>query len=185
MGGTTDGMRVAMAALMGTLILGLVGCDDLNEFRTDGDVFRGKIIGTGSDVFTQGFEQLTYLELDFDPERAEGRGDPSQPPGTIHTYHCEGGAPKCDEPISGPIEHAPLELFPILSHDVLSDYSFPGASRLRNYIMSVHRKDGTTAMVFVSLMESGDIEVRLIAPKNGEPGDEGLFGVFPLSRQQP
>ena len=89
--------------------------------------------------------------------------------------------------MAGPIDHADLERFPKLPHDFLSDYTFPGASRLRNYIMAVRLAEGAPgahAIVFISLMDNGGVEVRIIAP-GAESGGEGLFGVFQLTRQQP
>jgi len=180
-------MRSAIPAVLGALACCLLpGCDDLSDFETDGDVFRGQVIGTGSEVFRQGLSPGTFLELEFDPDRAEGRGDIDEPPGHVHTYVCEDGNAGCSEPEPGPIMRSALESFPILGHDVLSDYSFPGGGRLRNYIMSVRltEEGAGSAMVFVSLMEHGGIEVRLLAP-GAEPGVEGMFGVFPLSRQSP
>lgn len=179
-------MRLATPVVLTSLLFVLSGCDDLGDFKTDGDVFRGQVIGAGSEVFRRGISPQTYLELEFDPDLAEGRGEDRGPPGYLHTYVCEDGDSGCANPELGPITHTALEPFPVLDNDVLSDYTFPGAGRLRNYIMSARlsEADSGSAMVFVSLMEHGGIEVRLLAP-GAEPGAEGLFGVFPLARQDP
>lgn len=169
----------------------LLGCHELDEFASGDDVFRGQLTGADSEVFQRGFQPETVLELTFDPEVAEGRGGERASPGSIETYVCSPSVAKCEQRSPGPIVDGVLRPFPTLAHDVLGDYDFPGPGRVRNYIMSTRRAaaGGQSVIVFVSLMEAGGIEVRLMVPGGGEAGEKdgggGLFGVFPLHRDEP
>ena len=88
-----------------------------------------------------------------------------------------------------------LEPIANLTHDALSQYDFPGGGRLRNYMffarfaLAGRRRRAATrdATVFVSLMENGKVEVRVIAPSVLASDGETellppLFGVFVLKR---
>jgi hypothetical protein len=95
----------------------------------------------------------------------------------------------------GFFREAELEPIPELSHDVLGRYELPGGSRLRNYVFGARFASGEGifavqrhAMVFLSLLENGRVEVRIIAPSvlsaNGRTEVwPGLFGVFSLARR--
>lgn len=159
----------------------LLGCHDLDEFASGDGVFRGEIIGSDGDVFRQGFPPHTVLELSFEPELAEGRQGPGVSPGRVTTHVCAPSATECEQRSDGPIVDAELQPFDALQHDVLGDYDFPGPGRVRNYILSVRTVAGDDAMVFVSLMEAGGIELRVMAAAP-EPDGEPFFGVFPLKR---
>jgi hypothetical protein len=187
------------------------GCEDLGDFKTGPDeVFSGEVVGSdsaqSSDSFIRkGFASHTLLELRFNPNAsgvpvtdAGARPRRRAVPGMVHTYACPAGKTTCseDERTPGPFHHAPLLAIDGLAHDTLSQYSFPGGGRLHNYIFSVRFAGETDegqvardAMIFVSLMETGRIEVRAIAPsvltEDGE--DErlpALFGVFVLRRDE-
>jgi hypothetical protein len=189
------------------LFLLLAGCDDLREFKTAPDqVFRGEVVGSDADQSTEsfirkGFPSHTLLELRFNPD-ASGLPIPSDAsisrrpvPGMIHTYTCPAGQPRCDEDArtTGPFDHAELLSMESLSHDTLSQYTFPGGGRLRNYIFGARftgQKEPRVvirdAMIFVSLMETDQIEVRAMAPAvEGDTGTSlpALYGVFVLSRR--
>lgn len=211
------GVRVWLACLVCGF---LVGCDDLKAFRTHGsDVFHGVVIGSGDQVtiddpdveepvkvrgadesfIRRGFASHTELELTFDPELADtylvrdaGTGRPPVP-GTLHAYRCSTDQEPCpsSDRVQAYFDHAPLESFAPLPHDSLSQYTFPGGGRIRNYIFGARFRSGTLerhAMVFLSLMESGKIEVRILAPSvrdgNGDELHGELFGVFSLSRRR-
>jgi hypothetical protein len=203
------------------LVLGLaLGCDDLDEFHTSSsDVFHGVVIGSGDQVtiddgegpepaptdgsdesfIRQGFESHTELELTFDPELADtylarDAGVGSTPaPGTLHTYRCTADQNPCaaSNQVQSYFDHAPLEVFAALPHDALSQYTFPGGGRIRNYIFGARFQTAGTprhAMVFLSLMENGKIEVRILAPSvvdaAGAELYADLFGVFSLGRRK-
>jgi hypothetical protein len=185
------------------------GCEDLREFKTGPQqVFRGEVIGSDADPQSQsfirkGFASHTQLELHFDPSSTDlvaqtDAGDPSLPitAGKVDTYVCADSKATCAETdrTPGPFVAAPLITIDGLAHDPLSQYTFPGGGRLRNYIFGVRfvsasddRRTGRDAMLFVSLMESGHMEVRAMAPSVLDPDGQderwpALFGVFLLSR---
>lgn len=184
----------------------LVACDDLDAFRTGPDeVFRGDVIGSEPDdapsFIRRGFEPGTEIEVTFDPSLAATytglEDDGATPaPGTLHTYLCPPGEAGCAEAdrMPGHFDRAPLEPIAGLVHDALSQYDFPGGGRLKNFLFEVRfvtdDPDGALrrqATAFVSLMESGGMEVRVIAPSVLEDDDEterhpALFGVFTLEK---
>jgi hypothetical protein len=179
------------------------GCDELDEFRTGPDeVFHGQVIGGemdgGASFVRSGFEPRTEMELTFDPELASARGPDGEPrnAGAIHTYECPPQSDLCAQAQRerGHFDHARLEPIPELASDALSQYDFPGGGRLRNYMFGARfRTPGDAseqlrdAMVFISLMENGRIEARVIAQSaldaEGEPLHPALFGVFALERR--
>ena len=196
-------MRLRLAFCAFGLVL--AGCEDLDEFRTGPDeVFHGRVIGSDSqqDVpsfIRAGFPSFTQMDLTFDPERASAvdeLADEMPSAGSLDTYVCPEEIQRCKASLreQGDFDDASLEPIARLAHDALSEYDFPGGGRLRNYMLSVRSTvttaDGTaprSAMVFLSLMESGSIEARLIAPSVRQ-GDvdvaPALFGVFVLERER-
>lgn len=200
----------------------LAGCDDLGEFKTGrGTVFRGDVVGSDSarsdgapeesSFIRKGFLSHTRMELEFDPYATGLQADSDRAaaaaPGRVHTYVCPAKRSACSaaDGASGPFDHARLEPIENLTHDSLSEYTFPGGGRLRNYIFGVRFESPPSqppqptgeadaapilrnAMVFLSLMENGKIEVRAISPSVLAPDGESehlpaLFGVFVLDRQ--
>jgi hypothetical protein len=142
------------------------------------------------------------MDLSFDPARAAAYLPPGSskttlpPAGTLDTYLCPSTATSCaqSERTPGDFQHSDLEVIPNLTHDALSEYDFPGGGRLHNYILVARfeSSSGSTvvprsAMVFLSLMENGSMEVRVIAPSMLDVDGKtelqpALFGVFLLSR---
>lgn len=183
------------------LALSLWSCDGLGEFRTEpGEVFEGRVIGGegGDDAafIRSGFPAGTTLMLTFDPAKAVPAERDAEPAGTITTFTCESSPCDEDDRIEGSFDEAELEPIPQLSHDALGVYELPGNSRLRNYMFGVRFTSGEGlltvprhAMVFLSLLENGRIEVRVIAPSvlGGLDGKavihEAMFGVFSLGRR--
>ncbi len=191
---------IFMIALAGS------GCTELGEFRGDysGDVLGGVACadGTGPCSFIRrGFRGGTTLTLDdFDPtvltyDETTGAG-----PGRLSTddEHCGvGTATFVDEP---------LRPVPAIAHDALSDLEVPGSSRVRTYVYALEPTRGPLAgrdaMVFVTLLEEGDLELRIVAgdgamdcaalpllappdlPEDCEPRSRqecDFFGVFEIS----
>ena len=200
----TIGLSVVLAAQA----LALVACDDLSEFKTGrGTVFRGEVVGSDSapeqsSFIRKGFPSHTHMDVEFDPYspglQVDDEDDAPASPGRVHTYVCPAREPDCDaeDGTSGPFDRARLEPIENLAHDSLSEYTFPGGGRLRNYMFSVRfasTPEGgaaiqRNAMVFLSLMDSGRIEVRAISPSVLAPDGQSeqlpaLFGVFVLDRQ--
>jgi hypothetical protein len=199
-------VKLGMVALVG---LAAFGCDDLHEFKTTrGTVFRGEVVGSDSapeqsSFIRTGFSSHTHMELEFDPDatgiNADADDKPGQAaPGRVHTFTCPTAKRDCDggDGMVGPFDHARLEPIENLTHDALSEYTFPGFGRLRNYIFGVRfastPEDGAAvprnAMLFMSLMDTGKVEVRAISPSvlatDGQADRfSALFGVFVLDRQ--
>jgi hypothetical protein len=196
--------HLGIVALLG---LAAFGCDDLHEFKTTrGTIFRGDVVGSDSDpeqssFIRKGFPSHTRMDFEFDPDATGQAADSEErpaAPGRVHTYTCPANKSDCDadEGTSGPFDHARLEPIEQLTHDALSEYTFPGFGRLRNYIFGVRFESQPetgdairrNAMVFVSLMDTGKVEVRAISPSvlsaDGKSDQfSALFGVFILDRQ--
>ncbi len=188
----------------------LVACDSLSEFKTSpGEIFRGEVLGSASEqgdssFIRQGFSSHTQLDLTFDPGRAtlsavrDAGAGAIDGPGMLATYTCPGGSSRCAPSARMPVlfESAPLLPIENLAHDSLSEYTFPGGGRIRNYIFGARFKSALPtgpvqryAMVFLSLIESGVIEVRIIAPNVVAADGQtevlpALFGVFALERRR-
>ena len=91
----------------------------------------------------------------------------------------------------GMFADASMRPIPQIWHDPLSTFSF-GEGRVKNLMYVATSSDGQDAFVIVSLMQDGDIEVRLLGgapgllPDSGGPAPSGgnLFAVFSLKRQE-
>jgi hypothetical protein len=201
-------LRITIAALWFCLLAS--GCDDLSEFKTKPDVvFRGEVVGSDPDptadsFIRKGFASHTWLDMRFNPDAGgvtvEDAGEQASRravPGMLTTYVCPDGGSDCtlDQRSVGPFDHARLLPIDGLAHDALSQYTFPGGGRLRNYIFSLRFTSQLEqasvpreAMIFVSLMQTGQIEVRAIAASVlSQDGQSealpALFGVFVLGRE--
>lgn len=200
--------RLCVACFTALACMAWLGCDDLSEFKTaPGEVFRGEVIGGDSEsgeasFIRDGFPSHAQMELEFDPDFAQrltagdGGAAVSGKPGRLSTYVCPGNGPTCSHAARKRRDFDAVALLPIehLAHDALSQYSFPGGGRVRNYIFGARFSSSAPtgavpryAMVFVSLMENGQIEVRVIAPSVLAPDGRTelmspLFGVFVLGR---
>ena len=159
--------RRATRLLLATVFaIPLLGCHDLSDFATGSDRYEGAVI-KASFVRT-GFGEDVRLCLSLDVDHLQDA------PGTLKTS-------------DGLLGGAPLRPIPQLWHDPLSLLSF-GEGRLKN-LMYVARSSTGDLMAVVSLMASGNVEVRLLRGVSGPPAGsagepEPVFGVFPLERRQ-
>ena len=194
-------MRPFRSSLLRLLALGwlalLAACDDLSKFQTSKDeIFRGTVVGTapqdaGDGATTErfllfGFSSDSRLDLRFDAAAAARGGEDV---GRVDVYTCQdANVVNCPKKmrVPGLFVNAPLSSIPGLGQDVLSRYDFPGPRRLRNFILTAPLSGGGhVATMFVSLVESGSIEIRIVAPQaiaDGGVGTESLFGFFRLER---
>jgi hypothetical protein len=170
----------AVPRLFPLLLLALVACDDLKDFRGS---YSGQIIG--GEFVRSCFDQSTKLTLRFDPNLAVVREDVMSPlPNTITTD-------------DGTFDDTMLEPLQNLVQDPLGELTFPGPQRLRNYILlarpSTGPLAGRDAMVVVSLLASESVEVRVIArpadgvtscPADLEPQDGGAEHEPQLPRRE-
>ncbi|MDW8250885.1 MAG: hypothetical protein RMJ98_16445 [Myxococcales bacterium] len=145
----------------------LASCKDISSYSTApdesycGSVVQGPFVRAGLSPSVQ-------MRLTFDAEALD------RSPGKVSTS-------------DGLLKEAPLQVVPQIFHDPLSTLEF-GEGRRRNLIYSALPANGGSAVVVIlSLMESGDAEVRLLraAPaEQGGGGDEAIFGVFPLKKRR-
>jgi hypothetical protein len=160
----------------------LGGCTDLAEFSGD---YRGGVVGADDEdcpagrtcsFIRRGFPEGTQLRLaDFRPRTTSGS------PGTLTTDPDGAPGDRYDA-----FTDTALRVITPLTHDQLSLYDFPGGGRIRNDIFAATPATGPLAgrdvMIFLSLMEDDDIELRIIAgPGNDAAGDH--FGLFVLERE--
>ena len=164
----------ARFALFGALSCGIgvagVGCRDLNRFDTgESGAFCGSIID--SDFTRRGFDAGMGMRLTLDIDALE------EAPGTLSTDDVEG---PCSPAPS--FDGAPLRVTPELHADPFSLLEF-GSTRDHNFVAWVDSTCQGSAFAVVSLMHTGDVEVRMLrrgAAGAGEtPGD---FAVFQLER---
>jgi hypothetical protein len=155
----------------------LFGCRDLSNFTTGDDSYEGSVVP--GDFVRAGVDPGTKLCLTIDTDHLQDA------PGAISTS-------------DGHFQVVGLRPIPQIWHDPLSTVSF-GEGRLKNllYVASASAPfadgNGNDVFVVVSLMQSGDVEVRLL---RGAPGGRGsdagstagpagnLFAVFALSRKK-
>jgi hypothetical protein len=151
-----------------------LGCKDVGSFTTaPGESYCGEIVE--SSFVTRGFAGGVRMRLTFDADHLEDA------PGVLST----------DDKM---LVNAPMRPIPELFHDPLSTLQF-GEGRDKNLVYMVDPSDptmGPTILSVLSLMHSGDVEVRLIrgapaacsvdSPAAGDGAP--LFGLFaPLHRE--
>lgn len=167
--------RALVAVGLCTAVM-ISGCDSYDRFRTGPErTFRGTVLGEGEESFIRrGFVAGTALELSFDPS-AIGRPEV----GAITTTAPDG---------TRLFDATALESIAPLSHDLLSELSFPGAGRIETHLLLARPTAGPLAgreaMVFLSLLDTGMVEVRVIAG-TGDESRGDVFGVFRLSASAP
>jgi hypothetical protein len=152
--------------------VGLLGCRDLSRFTSGEGVYEGTI-ASGTFVRT-GIGDDVRMCVTLDTERLQDA------PGTITTS-------------DGRFKNTPLRPIPQLWHDPMSTLSF-GSGRERNLLyvaapidtaapggpIALHPGSADVTVV-VSLMQSGNVEVRLM--RGASPAPASLFGVFDLERK--
>lgn len=155
------------------LSLALVGCRDLGRFDTgDTGAYCGSIID--SDFTRSGFAAGLGLRLTLDVDAL------AVAPGTLTTN--DAAAPGPCSPLPE-FDRAPLHVTPELFADPLSQLEF-GSTRDHNFVAWVDSTCQGSALAVVSLMHTGQVEVRLLRHGTGVMGDTSpdQFGVFQLDR---
>jgi len=152
----------------------LAGCRDLERFDTgESGSYCGTIID--SEFTRAGFVAGLGMRLTLDIDALQIA------PGTLTTDDAAMGS--CS-PLPE-FDHAPLRVTPELFADPLSQLEF-GATREYNFMTWVDSSCRASAMAVVSLMHTGQVEVRLLrrgAPTGqGQPQEPDEFGVFQLER---
>lgn len=163
--------RRPLAFAAALLALAGMGCRDLERFDTgDSGAYCGTIID--SDFTRSGFAPGLGLRLTLDIDAIDVA------PGTLSTN--DSGGPCSPSP---EFNAAPLRVTPEVFSDPLSLLEF-GATREHNFMAWVDSTCQGSALAVISLMHTGQVEVRLLRRGNGLPGDTSpdQFGVFQLER---
>ena len=176
------------------LLVFAASCDQVGEFNTDSNqIYIGEVVGVNDpdncpngidcSFIRRGFPAETTLEMTFDTDSL------FNDPGLLTTL---------GEPCGPTFDLTPLLPIPPLAFDQLGLYEFPGGGRIKNYMFVARPETGALAgrdaMVFVSLIRGGTIEVRIIAGPGQEicdPTDCALlldgqcdfYGYFDLQRE--
>jgi hypothetical protein len=150
----------------------LLGCSDLSRFSTNtGESYCGSVIDAG--FVRAGIPIGTTMRLQLDATQLQVS------PGTLWVSNPIGSA--------GVASAVTIEPIPQLSNDPLSSFTF-GEGRVANSIAVIH-VGGVEIWVVLSLLQSGDVEVRLM---HGSPTQQAataqqdlqIFGVFQLQKQE-
>jgi len=154
---------------LASAILCTAACDDLSSFSTSEDeIYTGSIVQ--AEEVRKGFDKLTFMELTLNIADIDTRA------GTMHvTSRSDSG----EEEVL--FDDAELRAIQSMKYDSLSSLDFP-TGRLKNYILSSTLTGGLyagmDAIVVLSLMSDGTVEVRIIS------GEERLYGIFSLSKEK-
>lgn len=168
------GALLAAAVVLTTLSL-VAACRDLSGFNTNGGSYQGAVVD--APFVLAGIDGgSTNLCLTLDT------GHLQDTPGNLSTS-------------DGRFHAVPMRSIPQVWQDPLSTLQF-GEGRIKNMIYMVRAStpftdgDGNDVLAVVSLMQSGDIEVRLIRGAPDYTADGGaistmqnVFGIFDLTRQ--
>ena len=157
-------MILVAAPLLG--VVGVVGaCRDLSRFSTAGDHFEGAVV-RGSFV-RAGIAEDTQVCLTLDTDHLQDA------PGTVSST-------------DGRFQATPLRPIPQIWQDPLSSLTF-GEGRVKNLVYAVTPSadagDPQDMLAVISLMQTDDVEVRLIRSAPGG-STNAVFGVFTLTRQR-
>jgi hypothetical protein len=164
--------------IRGLVAVALLGCADNARWSTSaGESFCGAV--TSASFVRAGIPEGTMMRLELDAERLQSA------PGRLWTTAFVSGER---------LTASELRVIPQLLHDPLSTLNF-GEGRVKNAMAIADLptiepgRSATQLTVILSLLQSGDVEVRLIrgASPGTAPGPEAagqLFGVFHLQRQK-
>jgi hypothetical protein len=154
-------------------LLALAGCRDLERFDTGASgAYCGTIID--SDFTRSGFEAGLGMRLTLDIDALDVA------PGALSTK--DGAVPGPCSPLPE-FDSAPMRVTPEMFADPLSLLEF-GATREHNFMAWVDSTCQASALAVVSLMHTGQVEVRLLRRGNAAagPATADEFGVFQLDR---
>jgi hypothetical protein len=158
-----------MRAHVITTVLVLAACRDVTKFSSRGGSYEGGVV-QGSFV-RSGVTEDARLCMTLDTDHLQDA------PGVVSTT-------------DGRFARTPLRPIPQLWHDPLSTLAF-GDGRVQNllYVATPANGESEDVIVVVSLMLSGDLEVRELrgAPRADDAGaakPPPLFAVFTLTRRE-
>lgn len=137
-----------------------LACRDLARFDSADNHYEGAVVP--AEFVRVGVASDARMCLTLDTNRLE------EAPGTLTTSDAR-------------FVRAPLQPIAQVQHDALATLTF-GAGRTKNLMFSAQsgQDAGPPLLVIVSLMDSGGIEVRFLAPATGAPP---VFAVFLLEKK--
>jgi len=145
----------------------LAGCQDVSRFTTTSDHYEGAVV-EGNFVRAEVAEG-TRMCVTLDANRLQDA------PGFLTTS-------------DGRFKNAPIRPIPQVWHDSVSTLSF-GEGRERNVLYGASPDPavdpGGDVMLVLSLLTSGDVEVRMLRGAPAAPGGpprSHVFAIFPLQR---
>jgi len=167
-------MKGGLLLVLGALSL-VAACRDLSGFNSNGGSYQGAVVN--APFVLAGIDGgSTSACLTIDTSQLQ------QSPGALSTS-------------DGRFHAAPIRSIPQIWQDPLSTLQF-GEGRLKNMMYMVRAStpftdgEGNDVLAVVSLMQSGDIEVRLIrgAPETTDEGGisstmQNVFAIFDLTKQ--
>lgn len=171
---------VGVVPVVGIAVL-LSACTEASELGAGSALsYCGSVIGNDDSAsncselncsfIRRGFAVGTKMVISFSPETHECDSQDA-PEDWVGVISSSDGALDCQY----------FSSIDPLQHDLLSLYEFPGRERLRNDIYTFRPSDGPLAsrdvMVFVSYLESEQVELRLIAGSGDEAAGD-YFGLF-------
>ncbi|HEY8078934.1 MAG TPA: hypothetical protein VIF62_32605 [Labilithrix sp.] len=156
-----------MRALGLVAIVGLLACRDVTKYSSRDGSYEGPVVQ--GDFVRAGVGVDARLCMTLDTDHLQDA------PGVISTT-------------DGRFTKTPLRPIPQIWHDPLSTLSF-GDGRVQNFLYVATPVNESEDVTFVlSLMESGDLEVRMLrgAPSAVDAGGRAppLFAVFNLTRRR-
>jgi hypothetical protein len=156
-----------MTARTVALVALLAACQDASRFTTTNDHYEGTV-APGNFVRAEVVEG-TRMCVTLDASRLQDA------PGSISTS-------------DGRFKNTPIRPIPQVWHDSVSTLSF-GEGRERNVLYGASPDPaidpGGDVMIVLSLLSSGDVEVRILRGAPAAPGGapkSHVFAVFPLQR---
>ena len=156
-------LGLALAFALGTL----ASCTDSTRFSNSGDHFEGTVVASG--FVRSNVTEGTKLCVTLDASKLQ------EGPGTLSSS-------------DGRFKNAPLRPIPQAWHDPISTMAF-GQGRERNLMYAITPDatldDGGDAFAVVSLLSTGEVEVRLLRGAPGETASanaHALFAVFQAQR---
>jgi hypothetical protein len=167
---------MAHMPLVAVLLVGVgAGCRDVSSFTTAGAHYEGPVVQ--GDFVRAGVDATVTSCLTIDADHLQDA------PGALSTS-------------DGRFHEVALRPIPQIWHDPLSTLSF-GEGRLRNLVYVVTASTpfgdghGDDVLIVVSLMQAGDVEIRMLRGAPALPTDGGsvalpngnVFAVFDLTRQ--
>ncbi len=179
----TPGVVRSGLLLCSAVLLALTGCRDLQRFDLgEGEAYCGPIVSTP--VFHEGFiptDSPPVLRLKFylDTDNLTTR------PGRLFSDDAERGLCANDgEPL---FDGAELRTVESVLHDPISELSF-GEGREHSVFAYVDSTCQGSMLALVSMMRSGDLELRLFKPKpeapdDAAPGERSGYALFHLKRR--